>query len=112
MLRSDFCVMRREGSSRYDYHCKDWKDGKRDGKYREGDWKLYRFSDISERPFDSDLVGNNGLRDHFARRQEMLQREQRERQERNAADLERLQYEQEQRSAAEAELNAPPPYEA
>ena len=69
-----------------------------DGKFphkrlHEVDWKLYRFNDISDRPFDSDLVGNNDLRDNFARRQERLQLEQRERRERNVADLERLQHE-------------------
>ena len=68
-----------------DFHCRDWKDGGRvqqmryenlaknpldtSWKYREGDWKLYLLEDISERPFLSDLKGNDGLREDFARRQ-------------------------------------------
>ena len=113
-LEGEFYWLRRMNTPKADAYCENCAPDNifSQKNLHEVHWKLYRVSDISDRPFDSDLVGNNGLKDDYARRQERLQREHRERQERNAADSERLQYEREQRLEAKAEMDPPPPYEA
>ena len=79
LLLGDYIALRRSWSRTRDDHCADWKDGELPDKnsnwhwthriYSEGDRKLYRLSDISEEPSKSDLAGNKGLREDFARRQ-------------------------------------------
>lgn len=80
LLLGDYIVLRRSGSLTRDDHCADWKDGELPDKnsnwhwthwiYSEGDWKLYRLSDISNQPSKSDLAGNKGLREDFAKKTE------------------------------------------